>query len=282
MNITQIQYFLAVAENKSLSAAANLLFVTQPALSIQISRLESELDVQLFVRSPNGMLLTEAGVEFCKYAGNVIDSWHHMLDNVENLDRFTPGVLRIWLGPRVYSNNLLAPIISFFDMHPEISVSFPAVRNDDPLESLRSGKIDIALDRFPPLNLVPDHPRFVSYELIKEPYCVLAAKNNPISKRSSYQFSELNGQPFIAGLPETMSYKIHHRDFAIANVKVKRAISASSIDVNMKLVQMDKGISVGPLSFADYYDICAIPFQPEINVALKLFYLRSNCSNQKI
>ena len=282
MNITQIQYFLAVAENGSLSAAANLLFVSQPALSVQISKLEEECGLQLFHRSPNGMTLTEDGVEFCKYAGEVIDSWKRMQENASARKGSLSGSFRIGLGPRVFSNRLFEPILSYFDRHTEIKPSLILHANDDPLTALRKGDLDIVLDRFPPLNLVPDSADFVTCELVREPYCILVSKDDPISKTDTFPFTSLNGLPFIAGLPGTMNYKIHHRDFAIANINVNEVNCSNCVDVNMAMVRLGRGVSNGPRSFGTFYGIAAVPFQPEINVALKLFYLRSNLRNPKI
>lgn len=282
MNITQIQYFLAVVESGSLSAAANLLYVTQPALSIQISKLEEETGLQLFHRSPNGMTLTADGVEFCKYAGDVIDSWNRLKETTNTLKSTPSGPLRIGLGPRVFSNHLFEPILSYFEHHPEIKPSFIVPPNDDSLAALRKGDLDVALDRFPPLNLVPDFAAFSTHELIKEPYCILVSRNDPIAKMNTIPFASLNGMSFVAGLPGTMVNKIHYRDFAIANINVNTVDCSNYMDINMTMVRLGKGVSVGPRSFADFYNIAAVPFQPEITVALKLIYLRSSFNDPKI
>ena len=68
MTLTQVLYALAVARYLNFSRAADSLFVSQPALSLQIKNLEKELGYDLFVRTPHGILLTELGEQFCRDA----------------------------------------------------------------------------------------------------------------------------------------------------------------------------------------------------------------------
>ena len=71
MQIHQLRYVLAVAENKSFSAAAKKLFLAQPSLSQQIINLEKELGIALFVRHPKSVTLTDAGEQFLKSARRI-------------------------------------------------------------------------------------------------------------------------------------------------------------------------------------------------------------------
>jgi DNA-binding transcriptional LysR family regulator len=68
VSIKQLREFVAVAEARSITRAAHALYVAQPALSLQVKRLESELGVQLFVRLPRGVELTEEGAELLELA----------------------------------------------------------------------------------------------------------------------------------------------------------------------------------------------------------------------
>ena len=73
MQIHQLRYVLAVAENKSFSAAAKKLFLAQPSLSQQIINLEKELGIALFVRHPKSVTLTDAGEQFLKSARRIVN-----------------------------------------------------------------------------------------------------------------------------------------------------------------------------------------------------------------
>jgi DNA-binding transcriptional LysR family regulator len=74
MLISQIEAFVEVARTRTVSRAADALFVTQPALTARLQRLEAELGAKLFVRTPRGMKLTEAGDAFLPHAVKALDS----------------------------------------------------------------------------------------------------------------------------------------------------------------------------------------------------------------
>ena len=114
MKFIQIEYFLELEKQKSFSKAAEALFISQPALSLQISSLENELGVRLFERMTEGVFLTESGRVFLLHAQKIKKEWDSLKNDME-LCLKKKLKLKIGLGPRVYSNDLLEPIISFFD-----------------------------------------------------------------------------------------------------------------------------------------------------------------------
>ena len=282
MNINQIRYVLAVAENQSLSAASAILYVTQPTLSVQIARLEDELGFQIFQRLPTGMVLTQQGLEFCVQAQELVQCWNSLLETSKGFVPDVSGPLRVSLGPRVFSNGLFDVLMDFFDQHPEIELSLVTSGGDDPLTGLKSGLIDVALDRFPPVSLVPELQQYTAIELIPEPYCMLVPPGHPMAGRERCAFTELDGQTFVTGMANSMQYKVHNRDFAISKIHVRPVCSSDSVDVNMRLVRRGEGVSCGPRSFADYYGLKAVPFDPPIQVALKLIYRKANQTNPRI
>ena len=74
MLLSQIEAFVEVARTRTVSGAADTLFITQPALTARLQRLEEELDTRLFVRTPRGMKLTESGEVFLPHAVKALDS----------------------------------------------------------------------------------------------------------------------------------------------------------------------------------------------------------------
>lgn len=93
MTLTQVLYALAVARYLNFSRAADSLFVSQPALSLQIKNLEKELGYDLFARTPHGILLTELGEEFCRDAQAVANQWEAFQQKV----RLFSKLRGIWL-----------------------------------------------------------------------------------------------------------------------------------------------------------------------------------------
>ena len=94
MLLAQIEAFVEVARTRKVSRAADALYVTQPALTARLQRLEAELDTKLFVRTPRGMKLTEAGDAFLPHAVKALDS---LADGRRIVDRFLSGRSR-WVA----------------------------------------------------------------------------------------------------------------------------------------------------------------------------------------
>jgi len=147
MTITQVQYACEIARRGSMTRAAEQFYISQPALSEQIKALEIELGCALFQRSSHGTKLTEAGERFCKYAEPVISAWKTLEQNSAELKNKSHSRVHIGFGVRARSNGLFEPIMSFFDSHPEISVSFTTDMNENFPEAIEAGRMDIAIGR---------------------------------------------------------------------------------------------------------------------------------------
>ncbi len=89
MSLSQIEYFVAVAEQGHVGRAAAKLCIAQPAVSRQIRRLEDELGKSLFVRTPRGMKLSEAGAIFLRRARAILESVQEAANEVRGTARCT-------------------------------------------------------------------------------------------------------------------------------------------------------------------------------------------------
>ena len=150
MTITQVLYALETARCQNVSKAAERMFVSQPALSAQLGKLEEELGCKLFRRGHQGVSLTAAGVSFCQTAEAVEAAWRELQESTRNLQNAVCRQIRIGMGPRALSNGLVDALLSFFDQHPETEVSFITDIGEDMLTALEEGRLDMAVDRLPP------------------------------------------------------------------------------------------------------------------------------------
>ena len=111
MNINQIQYALTVARYKNFSKAAESLFLSQPALSLQIKKLEQELGFSLFSRKAQGVTITPEGEKFFQDAQAVEFAWNQMLQNAAVFRGESRRHLRIAVSTRIYSNDLCDDVV---------------------------------------------------------------------------------------------------------------------------------------------------------------------------
>ena len=281
MNFTQVMYVLAVARHQSISKAAASLFISQPALSLQIKKLEDELGTTLFKREPQGVRLTAQGELFYQNAQNVEQAWEH-LQNAVNETKKIRKHLRIGIGTRVYTNNLFEPLMYFFDEHPETDVTLVTEANGDFVSSLENGTLDLALDRMPTTGAHTKTSRLFIYELVKERQCVLASLDDPLSKLEVVDISQLAGRTIITGFENSEEDKMTLRTFSAHGVSLNKIYRSDGIDTIMLLVERGKGIVLGPSSFASYFGVKAIPLIPETYLSMNFICLQARIEDRDL
>ena len=186
------------------------------------------------------------------------------------------------MGARVYSNGLFEDVVRFFDAHPEIEVTFITEAGQDYLTAMREGKLDVALDRLPPAQLIPDQRNFVSYHLIQERQCILLSKDDPRSSLPGMAFQDLQGCTIITGLEDSMEDRTLKQECQDYGITLNRVYRSDGIETNMNLLRKGKGVVIGPESFADYYGVAAVPLTPEISVFLDFICLKRNSNRPEI
>ena len=211
--------------------------------------------------------MTPAGKQFCANAQPLLCAWEQF-QAPANL----AGVgkrLRIGLGPRVYSNRLFDRIVHFFDTHTDIEVTFVTEAGQDFLAAIQAGTLDLAIDRFPPEELLTGHGLLCSTDLIVEQQCVLMSWNDPRSAWKHISFTDLQACTMISALEDSVEDKILKRICEKHGIVLRRIYRVDSIDAIMSMVQHGCGLVIGPHSFADYYGVAGVPLVPESTVSLK-------------
>ncbi|MBR2970442.1 MAG: LysR family transcriptional regulator [Clostridia bacterium] len=148
MNFSNLEYFVTVAEELNITKAAERLYISQQSLSNQIIKLENELNVKLFSRSPS-LALTYAGETLLRHAKSLLDSRDQMLKEIEDIKETKRGTIKI--GVSHTRGRVLLPDIlpSFQAKYPLVEVSL-VEGNTETLESkLRHGEVDVALSFAP-------------------------------------------------------------------------------------------------------------------------------------
>lgn len=141
--------FYEVSQHKSFSKAAKTLYLTQPAVSQSIAQLEQELSVRLFNRNPQGVILTEEGKLLHDYvysALNLLDSGEKKMEEFKLLKG---GKIAIGVGDTISRYFLLPFLESFHQIYPEITFKLVNGTTSELIETLKQGKIDIAICNFP-------------------------------------------------------------------------------------------------------------------------------------
>jgi DNA-binding transcriptional LysR family regulator len=141
----RLKVFREVVQRGSLSAAAETLSFTQPAVSRQIAALEREAGAQLLERTPRGIRLTEAGRVLLGHAEAILDRMATARAQVESVARLVGGRLRI--GSFQTANATIVPraIAGFARAHPGVELSLVEAVTHDAVARLRAGEVDLAV-----------------------------------------------------------------------------------------------------------------------------------------
>ena len=149
MNLKQLRYFLVVAEEKQITAAAKRLYIAQPPLSYQLKQLEKELGAQLFKRTAHGIELTDAGQIFQSYANEIISLAQNAENQVHKTISGELGTIAIGMAS---SSTGLIPMNSFNELrkyYPEISFDIYEDNTYGILDKLEKKTIDLGIVRTP-------------------------------------------------------------------------------------------------------------------------------------
>lgn len=145
MTLTQLEYIIAVDTWRHFATAAEHCFVTQPTLSMQIHKLEKELDVKIFDRSKLPVVPTQIGAEFIAQARHIIASKEHLLETLRTRKGVLAGELRIGIIPTLAPYLLPLFIQPFTKKYPDVRLVVYEVMTDGIITKLREGKIDAGI-----------------------------------------------------------------------------------------------------------------------------------------
>tara|TARA_R110002049_G_scaffold71664_4_gene184484 strand:+ start:9079 stop:10020 length:942 start_codon:yes stop_codon:yes gene_type:complete len=149
MTITQLYYVLAVAENQNFTKAAEKCFVTQPTLSMQIQKLEDQLDVQIFDRSKKPIELTDVGRKIVTQARNIVNESYRIQDIVDQQKGFIGGEFKLGIIPTIMPTLLPMFLKSFIKKHPKVKLKIEELTTEEIITRIKDGHLDAAIAATP-------------------------------------------------------------------------------------------------------------------------------------
>jgi DNA-binding transcriptional LysR family regulator len=189
-DLRQLRYFVAVAEERNFTRAAERLLMTQPALSRAIRSLETVVGAPLLVRGYRDVTLTSAGQVLLTRARR-IDEQAIAAVGLARRAAAAPALLRITAGG--YDVDALDRLVSSYNSsEPVVPATAMVADRQEQAGQLRDGTADVALMRAP-----LDEPDLDSDELLSEPQVVLLPRDHPLASREAVELAQLTGLPVI-------------------------------------------------------------------------------------
>ena len=180
MTITQLEYVVAVATYKSFVAAAEKTFVTQPTLSMQIQKLEEELDITLFDRSKHPIAVTDVGEAIVEQAKRILAEHSRVGELIEQLHNSLSGTFRLAVIPTVAPYILPTLLQNYAAQYPDVKLIVKEMETDKIVRALQDGEIEVGL-----LSTPLEHKDIVETPLFDEPFVGYFSVDEPaLSKRT--------------------------------------------------------------------------------------------------
>ena len=187
MTITQLQYVLAVAEHKNFTLAAEKCFVTQPTLSMQIQKIEEELNVLIFDRSKKPIQLTDIGLKIVNQAKNIVNEAGKIKDIVEYQKGFIGGEFRLGIIPTITPTLLPMFLNNFIKKYPKVNLIIEELNTDEIILRLKNGHLDAAIAATP-----LENEKIKEIVLYYEPFVAYIPSDHIASQKKEIEISDLN------------------------------------------------------------------------------------------
>jgi DNA-binding transcriptional LysR family regulator len=192
MDLKDMRYFLAVAEERNFSRAAERLHMAQPPLSRQIKALEDEMGVPLFVRTPKGVDLTEAGEALLAEVPNLLQLAQRAKERTLRAGQGLTGQLEVGLFGSGVLDVIPRMLAKFHAERPEVRIVLHNLTKPEQLQALRERRIHVGFNR-----LIPPEPDIVVETVLREPLVVALPASHPLAQRKRIRIADLSGEPLI-------------------------------------------------------------------------------------
>ncbi|MBQ0907981.1 LysR family transcriptional regulator [Flavobacterium sp. F-328] len=187
MTITQLKYVLAVAEYKNFTLAAEKCFVTQPTLSMQIQKIEEELNIQIFDRTKKPIQLTDIGQKIVNQAKNIVVEADRIQDIVEQQKGFIGGEFRLGIIPTIMPTLLPMFLNNFIKKYPKVKLIIEELNTSEIITKLNNGHLDAGIAATPLLE-----EKIKEIVLYYEPFVAYIPESHHHFQKNEIEVADLN------------------------------------------------------------------------------------------
>ena len=262
MEIHQLRYFVAVADEGSFSRAATKVRVAQPSLSQQIRKLEAELGKPLFDRLPRSVVLTEAGRCLIDYARQILASIGDARRCVDDLKGEVAGRVAVGAIPTIAPYVLPGLVVTFQKHYPDVILEVVEDVTDGITRRIERGELDVAL-----ASTCRASPTLRREPVGTEPLLALVPEKHPLAKKDLVEFDDLKSQRFLL-LHEMhcLSQQVNHL-LESRHLRPQIALAGSQLTTIANMVAASIGISIVPQMMVRHHPTpgcVSLPFAPPV------------------
>lgn len=243
VDLRQMRYVVAVAEERSFTRAAEKCFVVQSALSHQIKAVERELGVKLFARTSRRVDLTPAGEAFLEGARECLAAAERAATEAAAADGLVRGVLSIGVIPTVTAVDIPVVLVKFHQAHPAVRIKVRGGGSDEFIAAIAAGSLDLA---FLGLAEAVAPPAVAARELARARLAAVLPTSHRFAHRRRLHLEDLAEETFVdfpAGTPGRAQ-----TDLAFRAAGLCRDVAFEAVDAELMLGLVRHGLAVALLS----------------------------------
>lgn len=274
MNLRQLEVFGAVMSTGTTVGAANMLNVSQPAVSQMILHMEDQLKFKLFHRHRGRLVPTQEANILYETAQRVFETFESTNFVVEQIKGNLIGELRIVCTPALGNAVLPTAIARFRKARPEVKVSLELGSLDYVRSSVENGRADLGVHYFP-----DEHPLFQRVKLGDVSMVCVIPRDHALADKMVIEPSDLRDFPFISVGPNDPSGAVIRNAFKQANIDLELAIEVRYHYTSRDLVSLNQGIALVEsyllLSAHRYPELVFRAFHPQIVTSTEAIHLKS-------
>ncbi|MEQ4623477.1 LysR family transcriptional regulator [Providencia manganoxydans] len=280
MDVRSLRYFVEVVQFNGFSRAADSLFVTQPAISRSIKKLEQELGYKLLIREVDGVSLTDEGEILLIHAKQILEQFNQMNKALKEKSGPLEGVLHVGLPPVIASTYFADIILAFSQRYPLVELKIIELGTRKMMDAMLNGDVETAAVMLP-----LDDERFDLHVFSTDRLMLLVNEQHPLAQRHLVKFIELLNEPFIFFSDD---FRINELVTSACGLYGKKPIIAgrsSHLDLVTAMVRAGVGITLLPGSMwnktrADGVSIIPV-IEPVLSYELALATLKNGSQTRK-
>lgn len=192
MDLRQMRYFLALAEERNFTRAAERLHMAQPPLTRQIRALEEELGAVLFLRTTKGVELTEAGLALLDEVPNLLSLAQRAKERTVAASQGLSGRLDVGIFGSGVLDVIPRILARFHAQRPEVKIMLHNLTKTEQIEALRERRISVGFNR-----LIPPEDDLVVETILRESMMVALPEAHRLVKKKEIAIADLSDQPLI-------------------------------------------------------------------------------------
>jgi DNA-binding transcriptional LysR family regulator len=238
LNFNQLRVFYYAAKNLNFTAAANELFITQPAVTFQMKAFEEFCNLKLFKKRARRLFLTDEGRALFEYAEKIFKYEKEIENAIEDMRELKRGVLSLGTT-KAYARYFMPLMLSIFHKnYPNIKIQLNEGSSLDMTYSLLDFKIEVAV-----IAKAGELPEVNFFPFSKEEMAVIVAPDHHLTKKKNVSFEKLAAEPFIMKEKGSGTRKLVDQGFANINREPNILMETSNTEFIKQLVQRGEGVS---------------------------------------